>query len=322
MAIRGIAGAAATAAMLGLAACGGGGGGAVSFIPTPPSSPPPPPILTSQVTIFPSPTPATYASVGTSMPLKDETSSNARFGTLSTADADQVHIRYLSNGNYEIEVPGRAWDTLIPIKGMSPPSDFQYQPASSAQNAAGLFTGPARWGGYKYSEYAFWYSRDVGRQGWVAFGSPTAAADIPRAGSANYDGVVHGSADIMSTDPLSAPFYYPAQVDGTVSLAFDFGAGTLAGSMTLSIPDGMQPAKIGTFAFKDTVFSVGSQTYSGSFASSETGPNFFSGRFTGPRAEETIGSFAVPFRFTNGGEFGSPDNQVHTAVGAWVAKRP
>ena len=136
-----------------------------------------------------------------------------------------MHIRYLSNGNYEIEVPGRAWDTLIPIKGMSPPSDFQYQPASSAQNAAGLFTGPARWGGYKYSEYAFWYSRDVGRQGWVAFGSQTAAADIPRSGSATYDGVVHGSADIMSTDPLSAPFYYPAQVDGDVSLAFDFDAG-------------------------------------------------------------------------------------------------
>ena len=126
----------------------------------------------------------------------------------------------------------------------------------------------------------------------------------------------------MSTDLLSAPFYYPAQIDGGVSLAFDFGAGTLSGSMTLSTPDGMQPAKIGTFAFKDTVFSVGSQTYSGSFALAEAGSNFFLGRFTGPRGEEAIGSFAVPFRFTTGGEFGSPDNQVHTAVGAWVAKRP
>jgi hypothetical protein len=256
------------------------------------------------------------------MPLKDETSSNARFGALSTADADQVHIRYLSNGNYEMELPGRGWDILVPIKGTSPPSDFQYQPSSSAQNAAGLFTGPARWSGYKYSEYAYWYSRDIGRQGWVAFGSPTAAADVPRTGSATYDGVVHGSADIMSTDPLSAPFYYPTQIDGSVSLAFDFGAGKLAGSMTLAIPDGMQPATLGTFAFRDTAFSTGSQTYSGSFAATETGPNFFSGRFTGPRAEETIGTFALPFRFSASTQSFPADNQVHTAVGAWVAKHP
>lgn len=322
MKAREMARTAASAAILGLSACGGGGGG-VASIPAPPASPTPTPTSSpiSQVTIFPAPTPGTYASVGTSMPLKDETTSAARFGALSTADTDQVHIRYLSNGTYEIEVPGRGWDTLTSIKGTTPPSDFQYQPASAAQNAAGLFTGPARSSSYKYSEHAFWYSRETGRQGWVAFGSPTAAANIPSTGSATYAGMVRGSADIMTTDPLSAPFYYPSQVDGTVSLSFNFGAGTLAGSMSLSLADGMQPAPIGTFAFKNTVYSVGSETYSGSFAAGETGSNFFTGRFTGPGAEETIGTFAVPFRFTAGQTI-QPDNLVHTAVGAWVAKRP
>ena len=329
MGTRGIVGAAATAVVLGLAGCGGSGGSGVAAIPTPPAGPAPNPTptpsptpTTSQITIFPAPTPATYASVGASMPLKDETSSNGRFGTLSTADADQVHIRYTSNGTYEIEVPGKPWDTLIPIRGQSPPSENYYQPSQTAQNDAGLFTVPARWAGYKYSEYGSWYSRETFRTGWVAFGIPTPAEAIPRSGSATYGGNVHGSVDIMQTDPLSAPFYYPTWVDGTVSLSFDFGAATLAGSMELFAPDGMQPLKLGSFAFRNTVFSAGSQTYSGSFVTPEAGTNFFLGRFTGPGAEETIGAFAVPFRFTSSGGFVSPDNQVHTAVGAWVAKRP
>ena len=121
---------------------------------------------------------------------------------------------------------------------------------------------------------------------------------------------------------MSAPFYYPITIDGTVSLTFDFGAGNLGGSMTLSTPDGMQPLKLGSFAFADPVYSVGSQTYSGSFATSEAGSNFFAGRFTGPRAEETNGTFAVPFRFSTSGEFIQADGHVHTAIGAWVAKKP
>lgn len=314
----------ASALVLAVTACGGGDGASVASIPpapiVPPVSPVPTPAAASQVTIFQNPPAAQFASVGTSTGLVESVTATARFGTLSTADADQLHIRYSSAGLYEIEVPGKAWDTLIPVLGQSPPSDVHYQPASAPQNFGGLFTVPARWSGYRYSEYGNWFSRENNRSGWVAFGIPTPTGGVPTAGSATYQGIVHGSADIMQTDALSAPFYYHTVIDGTVSLAFNFGAGTLAGSMAISAPDGMQPLPLGTFAFKDTVFSVGSQSYSGAFVTSLAGPNYFLGRFTGPAAQETIGTFAVPFTFSTSGQTLQADGQVHTAIGAWVAK--
>ena len=102
-------------------------------------------------------------------------------------------------------------------------------------------------------------------------------------------------------------------MNGTVSLNFDFAQATLAGSMTLSLA-GATPSSLGTFNFKDTVFSVGSPTYSGKFDTSVAGDNFFLGRFTGPNAQETIGAWSLPFHF-------SGDGQDHQAFGAWIAKR-
>jgi hypothetical protein len=98
-------------------------------------------------------------------------------------------------------------------------------------------------------------------------------------------------------------------VAGTVSLTFNFGAGSLGGSMDMSV----NGANAGAFAFKNTVFSVGSTTYSGSFDTTAAGQNFFLGRFTGPNAEETIGAWALPFNY-------SVDGQPHQAIGAWIAK--
>jgi hypothetical protein len=116
--------------------------------------------------------------------------------------------------------------------------------------------------------------------------------------------------------------YYPLPVDGFVTLNFNFANGTLAGAMDLYGPDGMNPFKIGTYAFKDTVYSAGSTTYSGKFETGSAGDNFFLGRFTGPAGQETIGAWALPFVFTNGGEFVPADGDTHQAFGAWIAKRP
>jgi hypothetical protein len=69
------------------------------------------------------------------------------------------------------------------------------------------------------------------------------------------------------------------------------------------------------------MFSRGSTTYSGRFDTPVVGQNFFLGRFTGPGAEETIGSWALPFLFDKGGEFVKPDGQVHQAFGAWMARK-
>jgi len=236
-----------------------------------------------------------------------------RFGAVSAADSDQAHIRYNAGGYYEIKMPSADWDGLTYYKGMlDPPPDANYfQPAQVAANMGYLVTSNSRNEGYSYSEFGVWGSASASRWGQVAFGVPTPPGAVPTAGSAVYAGKVFGSADIMNADFLYGG-YVTTALDGTVSLSFNFAQATLAGSMTLSIVGGT-PSSLGTFNFTDTVFSAGSQTYSGKFNSPVAGDNFFLGRFTGPNAEETIGAWALPFHF-------SGDGQDHQAFGAWIAK--
>ena len=115
--------------------------------------------------------------------------------------------------------------------------------------------------------------------------------------------------------------YFPLPTDGSVSLNLDFGKGTLAGAMTLYLPDGMNPTLLGTFNFKETIYSVGSTNYAGKFDTAAAGQNFFLGRFTGPTANETIGAWAIPFVFSRDGDTFRADQQTHQAFGAWIAKR-
>jgi hypothetical protein len=311
-----------SAGALTLAACGGGGGTTTAFIPPPEVTPTPSSSAAATVTIFPSPSATTYVTVGGSMAIPGETKSS-RFGTISTADADQPHIRYAAGGYYEIQLPSKDWEMLVPYKGLANPTtdNTSFQPASAAQNQAGFNTVTARWAGYVYSEYASWYSRESGRSGWLAFGIPTPASGVPTTGSASYLGSVHGTADIMQTDLLSRPSHYPAGVDGNVTLSFDFQRGTLGGGMDLFLQGTVDPIKISSFSFKDAVYSSGSTTYSGRFDTLLNGSNFFLGRFTGPNAQETIAAWAVPFVF-NQGDSGIPaDGQQHQAIGSWVAKQ-
>ena len=119
---------------LGLSACGGDGGGGVASLPPPPPAPPPPP--GAAVSIFENPTVGEFASAGVST---SGTQPLAKFGPLSSAQSDQVHIRYTSSGNYQIQMPGAAWDQLIFEKGSVPadPANANlFQPASAPQNAA------------------------------------------------------------------------------------------------------------------------------------------------------------------------------------------
>lgn len=234
---------------------------------------------------------------------------------MSNAGQDQPHIRYNAGGYYEIEMPGASWDRLIPYKGLvDPGADNNYfQPQSVAQNLGYLATSNSRLNGYSYSELASWGSAAAGRWGWLAFGTSTPAGGVPTTGSATYSGIVEGSADVMVADGFYGGFD-ASSIGGTVGLNFDFAKGTLDGSMTLSLNDGTAN-NLGTFNFKDTVFSVGSTSYSGVFDTSVAGSNFFLGKFTGPNAQETIGAWALPFHFGS-------DNQDHQAFGAWNAKKP
>jgi hypothetical protein len=311
-----------------LSACGGGGGG-VNSMPTPTPSPTPTPTPTptgSLVTIFQNPSPGTYSSVGASISgsggnLDTYPSASSRFGPVSNAAADQPQIRYTSSGTYEIEMPAAAWDILVPYRGLSNPGpdNNYFQPGSVQENSGFLATSNARLNGYSYSEMASWGSAAAGRGGYVAFGVPTPAGGIPSTGSASFSGTVSGSADVMTADNLAGGFD-SAAVNGSVTLNFDFAKGTLGGSMDASLSNGGASVSLGTFTFADTVYSSGSTTYSGKFDSSAAGDNFFTGRFTGPSAQETIGAWALPFVFKNGASLMPADNEIHQAFGAWIAK--
>lgn len=319
-----------------LAACGGGGSSGPSFTPAPPSTPTPSPTPTPEptpgdtaVTIFPSPTPQEYASVGVSVTgpggnLDTYESPDTRFDSVSSAEADQAKIRYSSAGYYEIQMPGGAWDRLVHygfLDTPNPEDNNYFEPESVETNFGYLVIGnAAKSGDYDYSEIGAWGSAAAGRYGAMAFGEATPSGSVPTTGSATFQGIVWGNADIMQAHLLYGG-YVPLYLEGDVTLAFNFGSGSLTGEMSLLAHDGGTAFHLGSFGFTDTVFSAGSSTYSGSFDSTAAGENFFFGRFTGPNAEETIGAWALPFVFTNGGQYVPADGQVHQAYGAWIAKR-
>ena len=313
---------------LALSACGGSSGGnRVASTPAAPPSPTPTP-TSVPVKIFATPTLGEYASVGASVAgpggnLDTYSSADARFGTISTDPADQAHIRYTSGGFYETKLAGSDWDRLVHYKGIvnPDPEDNYFQPASLPMNQAYVVTRNSRNDGYRYSELVSWGSSADSRLGYSGVGLPTPAGAVPTTGSASFSGLVSGSTDIMVADHLYGG-YFTLPIDGFVSLNFNFSAGTLGGAMDLYLPvDGMNPRQLGSFAFKDTVYSPGSTTYSGRFDTNVAGQNFFLGRFTGPNAEETIGAWAIPFVFDKGGDAIAPDGLRHQAFGAWIAKR-
>ena len=82
---------------------------------------------------------------------------------------------------------------------------------------------------------------------------------------------------------------------GSIGLQFNFGAGTLSGEMKPEIaPWGRDP--LGTYTFQNTVFSAGSNSFSGSFnAPGTSGASAFQGSFNGPKAAEAMGSWNAPY---------------------------
>ena len=282
-------------------------------MPPPAPSPTPPP-SSSAVAIFPNPVAQTFASAGAS--ASGGFSGSQPIGQVSSGDGDQPHIRYTSGGFYEIELPGKTWDRLIPHSGISPPSTTEFQPQSS--DLAYFAISDSKASGYQYSELASWGDSSSNRYGAVAFGAATLPGQVPVTGSSTYSGIVNGSSDVINSNSFDGSYRVP--VSGTVDLGFDFGKGTLDGSISLNLND-YSPATIGTFAFKDTVFSVGSTAYSGKFTTAASGQNYFLGQFTGPNAQEAIGAWALPFIFTTGSSTLTADHAAHQAFGAWIAKK-
>lgn len=229
---------------------------------------------------------------------------------LSLAAEDQPRFRYdAATRTYEVMLPGREWDTLVTIDQTLPDwartLTFANRPGSGgvrlsyerSLNQSDPF--PA-------STIGIYFDGIANNQGWVAVGIPTPAASLPTVGNATYSGLIRGSADVLVDDGWGGAA--PADVTGTVTLAFNFGQSSLTGSMSPQLGT----TSLGTFTFTDTVYSAGQ--YSGRFATSVEGANSFSGILTGGSGQELIGSWALPFRY-------STDGKDHQAAGAWVARR-
>lgn len=289
-----------TTSIFGLAACGGGGGGgstAVVSTPTPSPSPTPSPTPT------PTPTPA-LVQIFNAPTTQQFAAFNAGPGNLQ--------VRYDSTSKlYEVSADGGAWAAL-----REGPGQFEFGSASPANWMA--ITAATET--YAFSKMADWSTVNWGI---VAFGIATPSGAVPVTGSANYGGVIQGISD---TYDLGGPFPAENRVGGTIDLSFNFAAGSLTGAINpiLYVMQGptVTPQDLGTFAFKDTVFGVGSTSFSGAFDTTGIGLNSFAGIFTGPSAQEAIGDWKLPFIWTAPAGSGIPaDGEQHQAVGVFVARR-
>jgi hypothetical protein len=151
--------------------------------------------------------------------------------------------------------------------------------------------------------------------GQFAFGLPTSAADMPKTGSASYDAKVWGTGTGAGASPNTGTYY---DVSGTAKLSFNFGAGSLSGYMDTSLVGPTGTFTNPRYEFTQTVYSVGSTSFSGSFlVPGTTSSSSFSGQFNGPQAAELMASWRAPFADPTG-----PNGTLWgTMTGVWIGKK-
>jgi hypothetical protein len=272
---------------LSLVACGSGGG-QVNSTPTPAPSPTPTPTPTATAIIKQATTSQEFA-------VKGATGS-------SSAPADQLRVRYDAAAKaYEVQLPSSGtWERLLSNGG-----------TLRSDSIAQLNVQQGSSTGYEYSALAEVLFRD-GQLGAVAFGIPTPAGAVPTTGNATFKGSIFGQTNETFFNGLFMETV-PGNILGDIDLGFDFGAGTLSGSISPVLYLG-DVYNLPSLQFTNTVYSAGSTTFSGKFDSALSGANSFSGLFTGPAAQELLGSLAFPYT--------SPvDSKNYQAAGAFVAKR-
>jgi hypothetical protein len=105
-------------------------------------------------------------------------------------------------------------------------------------------------------------------------------------------------------------------IRGSATLQFDFGAGTLAGQFDPVIYDLLAGnTSLGHYDFVNTVYGVGSTSFSGQLSSSSvTGLGSFEGEFTGPEAQELMARFSAPF-------FDPYSGKQMNMFGVWVGAK-
>lgn len=149
-----------------------------------------------------------------------------------------------------------------------------------------------------------------GTRGLFIYGIPTAAGDVPITGTAAYTAHVTGS----TTAPYPGADFYTDDVVGSAKLTFDFGAGTLAGSMQAAICP-WDCNELARYDFTQTVYAVGRTTFSGKFlVPGSTADSYFEGAFNGPKAAELMARWMAPYQ--------DPETKLwSTMFGIWVGKK-
>ena len=306
-----------------VSACGGGsGGGQVASIPPPPSPPDPPP-STSPLQ------PEKIGLVGTepfaTFGIGDRYTVSPTGGDetpLSGPDlTDDVRFSFSADtGKYSISIPNVPAGELVQ-KGLN--GSGGQVATSTIQGIRGLESTTSitlqvpggTYSPFSYTAFGSWLvalgksgARDTYGEGWLVYGLPTKAADMPVNGTGTYSAQVLGS--------IGGGYSIP--VTGDVKLSFDFARGSLSGSMHAGIFDEFDgiTQDFGTYDFTQTVFGRGSTTFSGRFIvpslPNGTANSYFEGAFTGPNANELMARFRTPYSFRGAEGLMS---------GIWIGKR-
>lgn len=226
-----------------------------------------------------------------------------------SAPADAVEFSWsASAAAYEMRVPDSTRVTLTRDPRASAGGVFEGPDGKGNKFVVFVPDKPAGELQLSYTSYASWYLQTApsgtGAGGIFAFGVPTPASEVPTSGTGSYTARVTGE---------SASGYW---ITGDAQLMFDFGAGSLSGSMQPKAVDGWGfQFELGRYDFSQTLFGRGSTTFSGKFAvPGSTAPSFFEGRFTGPGAAELMARWSAPFKDPY-------DNSWSTMQGVWLGKR-
>ena len=256
----------ASALALAVCACGGGGGGGASVASIPPAPvvppPPAPPILEGALINPPSGITSTtdFATVGSALQIRWNASAKAYEVTVPQIGSGSVVQTFFGPYGASGKLIGGDGSKLSDVFALKP---YAYTGIIEFLKSPEL---PNTSGYYPVS----------------AFGALTPAGAVPTAGSATYAAVLDGRAG-------------PYWLYGSASLQFDFGAGTLSGHMDPILNGPYSAPALPRYNFTQTIYSSGSTSFSGSFDVTGPTPSSFSGRFTGPNAQELMASFQAPF---------------------------
>jgi len=282
-----------------LAGCGGGGGVNSFAMPTPTPTPTPSPA--GFPSIVATATTSQQLSVrGASYETPQASYDHLVVGKPILADTAQMDVRYDAvSKTYQIELPGEsAWQ---PISSQAKWDDQTFLYRGGAPDYVGVVDHRSD---LQYSGLLEWFTD--ASSGYSAIGVATLPGNVPITGSASYSGTILGASSETYFDKWEA-LWSPMTITGAIDLSFNFGNGTLSGSIN--------PHALPSLNFTNTVYSTGSTTFSGAFGTALPGQNSFSGLFTGPNAQELIGNFAFPYA--------SPtDGTTQQAGGAFVGRRP